>query len=668
MKEFPRPLLWIFETRNLKGKKYIDDLNFIKENTATTHVAISVRDGVNLGNVQQCHEPFREIVEHAHSIGLKVVFHIQPREGFYNAALFTDNPAPVDQVELFPIPDPKRAQAIVNDVELLTDECGHAEYLHRAVWGRSKVMPIYSEIVRAYTFDKTGDGTYDKSTLRDVTDKVRIISSRTHSTELEIDLGRDGANKTVFILLAQYYNCTATSDDWDVIKNTIDSYKDIPFDGIVMDEYGYLPLNTAAISKGEEPPFRGRMYSRGMASYCKNELDRDLDRLLFDMRYAPVGEEKVKVKAINEYFELLRVFPLGVERKIHDYVKEVFGSDSYVSCHNTFHNSLESDEIWTTACNWWDIPRDIGHTDEDICFPVRYGIMLACKYPIMIDMFYSKDENAHYEHMIEGAPYACREFHHAYSDFFWGKSFTEPEFVKNVKKLDTHISSLDSFQNVYPKMDLLVIFGSAAQNNWYPDESARSIWDINGTLHIQDKCTQMWNAGYRCALAPDYAIEDGRITFENGKVCFGGYEFSHCVFLYPQYGKKSTLEFMDKCHAGGAAVAAVGKCEYDFSGEPADLNIPLYESFSLSILEDIGCNKSAIDGGCVLVDGSFSLTGRGLLDGSLTEFDFTVGDTRYSGAHTGLIAYRDGKCAFATSGSTLFVNGNPITLDYLPEL
>jgi hypothetical protein len=96
----------------------------------------------------------------------------------------------------------------------------------------------------------------------------------------------------------------------------------------------------------------------------------------------------------------LRHFPLEVEKKVYDYSKKVFGDDIYVLCHNTFHNDLENDEIWHTACNWWDIPRDFGHTDENIGFPVRWGIMLACKHPLMLDMYYSKESEKHYKHII----------------------------------------------------------------------------------------------------------------------------------------------------------------------------------------------------------------------------------------------------------------------------
>lgn len=664
MKRIPNSLLWIFESKDLIKKKYLKDLDFIKKHTTVDYITISPRDGVHLQNLQQCHSVIKELTEYAHKIGLKICLHLVANEGFYNALFATGNHPAIEQTELFPIPDREKAQAIVNDIELVADDEGYAQYSHKAIWGRSKIMPIYSRILKAYCFDKTAEGFYIPESLKDITEQIRITNARTNSAEFEIDLGKENSGKNIFVLLAQYYNRSSVSEDWDNLKELIDLYSDIPIDGVQMDEYGYLVLNTNLIYSGEEPPFRGRMYSRGMKKYYEEKLNIDLDRLLFDMRYAPEGDEKVRIKAINTYFEVLRHFPLEIEKKVYDYSKKIFGDDIYVSCHNTFHNSLDSDEVWKTACNWWDIPRDFGHTDENIGFTVRWGVMLACKNPIMFDMYYSKDSESHYKHIIEGAPYNCREFHHAYGDFYWGSSFTEPEFLENIKKLDTEIAKLNNFQTIYPKMDLLIIFGAAAQNNWYPDYSARNLWDIDGTLKIQQKCSEIWDAGYRCALVPDYAIEDGRITLNEDKICFNGYEFTHCLFLYPKYAKTETYEFLNTAHNQNVKISVIGKSGVDFNGDIVELTAPHFDEFDIRILEETECPKSAIDGGCVYSDGSFSLVSNGILTDEITEFDFEIDGLKYSGYHTGIIAYRKNSVAFATKGSKLLVDGKEVVMDY----
>ena len=664
-RKLPKPLLWIFESYSLTNKKYIDELDFIKANMSVNHIAISPRNGVSLNNLQQCHQLIKEITEYAHKIGLEISLHLVPYSGFYNAVFLTGNHPAIDQAELFPIDNPQKAEAIVNDIELTADENGFASGTHKAVWGRKKIMPIFSEILKAYSFEKTEDGFYKEGTLQEVTDRILITNSRTNLMDFEIDLGKQNAGKNIFVMVAQYYNYTAVSDTWDVLKGLIDAYSDIDLDGIQLDEYGYMFLNTNSIANGDEPPFRGRIYSKGMNKYYSDNLNIDLANLMFEMRYAPENNEKIRIKAINTYFEQLRYFPLEIEKKAYSYAKQVFGDDIYISCHNTFHNDLDNDEIWRTACNWWDIPRDYGHTDENITFPVRWGMMLAAKNPLMFDMYYSSNGETHFDHMIEAAPYNCREFHHAFDDFYWGNSFTEPEFLKKIRTLDDTIATLDKFQTEYPKMDLLVIFGAAAQNNWYPDYEARNLFDIDGSLKILEKCNELWNLGYRCALAPDYAIEDGRILLNGDKICFNGYEFSHCIFLYPKYAKKGTYDFLNQADMQGLKLAVVGKSGIDFEGNAAVLTAPHFEKFSLEIAEKIGCVKSAIKDGCIYTDGSFSLVNKGLIDGGMAEFDFEINGKHYNGKHTGLLAYRENMFAFSTSGSELFVDGVRIDLHYI---
>ena len=124
--------------------------------------------------------------------------------------------------------------------------------------------------------------------------------------------------------MAQYYNYTAVASAWDNFKYLIDAYSDIPLDGVAVDEYGYIHLNTNLIVRGEEPAFRGRMYSKDMKKHYEENLNIDLDRLLFDMRYAPQNDEKVIIKAINTYFEVLRYFPLEVEKRVYEYSKKTF--------------------------------------------------------------------------------------------------------------------------------------------------------------------------------------------------------------------------------------------------------------------------------------------------------------------------------------------------------
>ena len=651
-------MIWGISQKNIKDKAYLKELDFIRENMIVDTIYLSIGNGVQLENLQQCHSLMKEYVEYAHKLGFKVIFRQSQAEGFFNTVVNAPpgTPVEVEQGELFTIDEPRKAEGIVNDYEVEADENGFARIEHKARWGRNKIRPLRCNVLRVYAFRKTQDGFYEEGTLQDVTEKILVTNSRPALYEVEFHGGKEFANHTLFFMVVQYYNGYEFfgGSFFEKEKALMEAYKDVPFDGVCMDEVGFLLLNTNGVSCGAEPPFRGRFYSQGQEEYYRKNLDLDLVRLLFDMRYAPNGMEKVRIKAINIYFEELRKAIIRNENAVAELSGKLWGEDVYLSAHNTFHNHLDSDEVWHTGSAWWDLPRDFGHTDENIAYPIRMGVMLAAKEPIMLDMFYSRSDEAYYKHIVEGAPFNCREFHHPWPDKDGKKNFYRMDFLRNITKLDKAIAPLDKFQNVPPKLDLLVIFGSSAQNNWYPDKEARNLWDIDGSLGIDRIAHELWDAGYRCALVPDYAISDGRIQYKNGKIFFNGHSFTHSLFLYPKYAKKEVYNFLNSAGKEGLPIAAVGKrADQDFNGEKAELAIPLYEEFDLAIPEKLSCPKSAIPNGCVYTDGSFVLVNQaGLLEGKAEAMDIMIEGVRYKGINTGILAYRNG-LQYATEGGTL---------------
>lgn len=654
----PRPMIWGININNIKNKQYLKELDFIRENTLVNIIYLSPGNGVQMENLQQCHGVMKEYVDYAHKLGFKVVFRQSHMEGFFNAGINADpdTPIEIDQGQIFTIEETKDAEGIVNDYEVTADENGYAVIEHKAQWGRNKIRPLRCHVLRVYAFRKTAEGFYEEGTLQDVTDRILVTNSRPALYEVEFHGGKELAGYNLFFMVVQYYNNQEIfgGSYFRKEKKLMESYGDIPFDGVCMDEVGFLLLNTTGVANGTEKPFRGRFYSEGQAEYYRKNHGIDLIKLLFDMRYAPAGDDKIRIKAINIYFEELRKVIIRNENDVAALSKKLWGEDVYLSAHNTFHNHLDNDEIWHTACAWWDLPRDYGHTDENITYPVRMGIMLAAKEPLMLDMFYSAHDEAYYKHIVEGAPFNCREFHHPWLDTNGVKNFLRQDFLDNIKKLDSAVAGLDEFQTEIPRLDLLVIFGSAAQNNWYPDHESRNLWDIDGKLNIQGNVREMWDAGYRCALVPDYAITDGRIKCEDGKIFFNGHSFTHCLFLYPKYAKKEVYSFLNAAGKSGLPIAAVGKrADIDFNGEKAELTVPLYDEFDMSILEKISCSKSAIPDGCIYKDGSFVLVNQdGLLKNQPREIDITIDGVRYTGVNTGILAWR-GSLQYATGGGAL---------------
>ena len=207
-RKIPHPLVWQFDTNSLRGKQYLKDLDFIREHTLADCISIACVDGVQLENLQQCHEAMKELVEHARELGIDVVFRNTSVEGFFNALVNTPagTPVEVDQAQIFPLDHADEAEGIVNDYELTADETGRAVLEHRAKWARNKIRPLRNRLLRVYAFEKAGAGFYKPETLKDVTDCARIVDSRTAYAEIEFDGGPSCAGKTLFFMVVQYFN------------------------------------------------------------------------------------------------------------------------------------------------------------------------------------------------------------------------------------------------------------------------------------------------------------------------------------------------------------------------------------------------------------------------------------------------------------------------------
>ncbi len=660
MNPIPNSILWGLRPEQIRGKNYLKTIDYIRENTEMNTIIVNMGNGVIQEDYDQCHGVMAELVDYAHRRGLKIAMKLVSSKGFYNPGANPDVSADIGQRELFTIENIHTAQALAQEYEMTADENGSASFVHEAFGARSKFRPLYNRLLKVYAFRKTAEGFYAPETLEDITDRAVIVQNRTYLKEFDIPGGKENAGKTFYALVAQYYNRDELfgGADWKRKKAILDLYADIPLDGVCLDENGFMLLNVTGVNNGTLPPFRHRLYSDGHREYYREAFGLDLDRELFAMRYAPDGDDSGRIRAINRYFDSLRVPVIDVENRTAAYAKKLFGEDIYIGVHNTFHNRLDQDEVWHTACAWWDLPRRFGHTDEYIPFPVRMGILLAAEDPRMIHMYYAGKPETIYREMVTDARYNIRICHHALDSRWPGScDYRDPEMVRTIRVLDKALAGLNDFQNQPPQLDLLILYGNTAQNNWYPDGNARSKWDINGSLGLYPICESIWKAGWRAAMVPDYAVCDGRVRFENGRVLFNGYAFTHLLFLYPRYAKKEVYSFLDEIHAAGFPMTVAGDADMDFDAEKTTPSFETFPAFALSQLEAIGCPKSAIPHGCLYRDGSFCLVTDGLWNGETTEFDFTVGNDRYTGAVTGLLAFRRNRIEAMSKGSRLFRNG-----------
>ena len=673
----PVPIVWQVNAKTLARRQYIKDIDYLRAHTAADILSPAPVEGTVQGDMDQMRAPMRELAAYARAKGFRVALRTDySTPGFFAAPAF---PSAHGLSVKGPLPniikDQAQAQALTVDVEGRLDGTGYACLRSEAKWNREKIIPLYAKPLAAYVFEKAGAGFYKPGSLEDVSARMRVVAQDNRSMSVELDLGAPYAGKDVFLLAGHFFNALEIYEaQYADFQKTFDGFADAALDGAVNDEQGFMPVDAWG---GE--PFRGRYFSFAGERYWREALKTDFRRLLFDMRYAPAGDAAVRIRAINRYFDEARRVTMAFEDAVADYQLARY-SDPFLACHSTYHNSLDSDDFVKNTCNYWSLPRDYGFTDEGTIWPIRLGVLLGSKMKFGYNMFYSKNPDDVYGNIIDCAPWRIREFHHAYNDGRWGLGYTEQPFTANVKKLDEAVRLLDGFQRrgALPRTDVLLVFGEFAHANWYPDEKARGKWDQNASLRIMEKAQEAWRAGHVAALLPDRLVEEGRLRFEDGafalypiarttacdrRAAFNAppARFRKLVFLYPRYAKRCVWDFLNGAAAKGAALVVVGPADLDVNAEKASFAGRRVAEWDLAkIAAELQLASSRIPGGCVYEDGSFALVSDAILTGRPTKIDLAIDGRRFTGHHTGVLAFRKGEALVATVGSKLFCDGQDV--------
>ncbi|UKJ07963.1 hypothetical protein [Solitalea lacus] len=650
----PQIAYWFFSKDQLDETKYKNKIDSLSAFSKYTLIFLTARNGVNFYDSKTMHPIFDNIVKYAHAKGLKIGLQLW---------------APEDTV---PIANTAR---MVQEGEILLDDNGKGKFTSTAKHVRRLTqLLLKSELFRVYAFKKSGDGFYIPGSLKDITSQVQKTETR-NSVSVSIDQSPAMKGYTVYVLTQHYYNYWSNYNPEAVARltNTLKIYSEIPFDGVGLDEYTNLPVIPAWELKNGNV-FRERPYSLSMDSVFKAKTGLNLVQTFFDMRYAPVGNPGIRAKAINNYMAVMRSGTMGLETEIYRAGKLYFGQNTFIGLHDTHHNTLDGDEIWQTGLNWWNIKRDYGHTDEGTSKPTQIGIGFSYPMNAMYNMYYNKSLDRIWTKALTDLRYGIRTHYHAINDVqSWGVSIEQPSAQAQINKVENCARLLNRFNPSFPKIKLLVLFGMEALSNWYPDTLSRNAYDINGKLKIEEKASQLWDAGYFNALVPTDEIADGRLRIgANGKPVLQGHEFDAIVFLYPQFARESTTKFIQEYLKKGGKLLVEGNCTTDFNGNDITeewkkiLEKSVAASFSLEAMSKLGVKKNELQNGVLNEDNSYVFTDtKSLRDGALTSFTFTHNNLTFSGNYIGLAAVKIDKKnnieKMAVTGfSSLKKNGNTI--------
>jgi hypothetical protein len=619
---------WFFSGNMLVKDRYIQFLDSIAANTKFDFIFLTAREDVNFYEYNKYEPVLKKLVGYAHSLNIKI-----------GLQLWQSRAQPAQEL----------TDRFISEGEIVLDENGKGEFGGIQKGIRDTTWILKSGLFKVWVFKKTGDGFYDKASVKDVTNLCTSQSPKKDSVFVTINLGSQYKNYTAFIMLQHYSKSIShyTNEASNRLVDAMKAYRHIPFNGIALDEFSIVHILQSGTLEKMKSVFRERIYSLPMAKKYKEQTGVDLEQALFNMRYAPSGKPEITSTAINNYMEIIRKSSVHIEKIMYEKAKEFYGNKTFIGCHNTFHNSLINDEIWATGCTWWSIKRDYGHTDELTPTPTQMGIAMAYPQNVLYNMYYTKNIDNFTNKALTDLRYGIRTHYHAFNDRKpWGISLENPEAYKNITPVENAARLLNQFNPALPQIKLLVVFGMEALSNWYPDKNNRGMYDINDKLKIEEKAVAIWEAGYTNALVPTDLIMEKKLTIgADGKPTLNGHKFDAVIFLYPQYAQEPVLQFLESYVKQGGRLMLEGNATVGFNGNDITNRFKsiadkaIVKQFSIEEISKLGITKNRLPDGCKSADGSYVFTDIQSLKNNTGAF-FLVkinGDT-YSGIYSGLLA------------------------------
>jgi hypothetical protein len=362
----PRIMYWFWDPALLRQDKYLADLDSIAKRSPFDLVFLTARGGLDFYKYETMRPVFTKLLDEAHKRHIKIGLQLWEKS-FRN------------------VPTGK-CFSTVEEQEVTLDDTGKGILNFTAKHIREKKAQ-QSMLFKAWAFKKKGDGIYLSGTLQDVTGRMTITTNKPGALTCSIDGGKQLAGYTVYALTKHDYPCGDIYSGYvsSLFKDAFDQYAKIPFDGTALDEYGIINVSPPWIM-GKTDTLTERFYSPAMAAQYAKRYGMDMQSSLLTMRYVPDGHEKLRMKSINCYMDLMRNGPLQVEKNFYKDSESAFGHQIFHGVHGTHHNMLLGDELWHTGANWWTLPREYGQSDEITALPTEMGIAQCAQKNILYNM------------------------------------------------------------------------------------------------------------------------------------------------------------------------------------------------------------------------------------------------------------------------------------------
>ena len=264
---------------------------------------------------------------------------------------------------------------------------------HMTGGARNSYRPLAARVAAAFAAHRRADGTLDLSQRRPVgvAPDVSVRERREESGGGYMDradaivagkaTGLAGDETLVVVAVADYYSIDVFSPHLiPFARELMERYKKLGADGGMRDEWGFIP--------DHKPSLRTFWWSPHFEAAYRAACGRSLMDDFPLMACGPKGDA-ARAAAIGAFMRLILARNVEIEQDFYATDKRLFGADTYVVKHPTWHSSVCPQEYFHNGLDWWQARRDWAQGDENA--PIYVLNALAKKWggPVWLNEGYT---------------------------------------------------------------------------------------------------------------------------------------------------------------------------------------------------------------------------------------------------------------------------------------
>lgn len=484
----------------------------------------------------------------------------------------------------------------------------------------------FAEVIDCVVFDKLNGVVFENAVRQE-------YKAENNKNTITVKLGRENAGKTAAVsVMFEDTVDIFDSEIFNMYTKMLETYKDVPIDGIGIDEWGE---NHGEWENGcyfNESFYYSKEMNNAYKKLTGRELREDLYKLIYKER-----DKNDNIGIINTYLELYRNKMAEVDNWYYDAGKRYFGKECFIAAHAT----LWGDDLCMifdalhNGLDWWKVKRDYSQTDEWVIMPIRTALAHKCGGNVWYNMWYVNTLSSFCREAWINARYGGRMHYLGYGNRHEKGLFpaVRPGNMEALTEMDKRVGELNEFQQSPPDCRVLIVFGIESALNWRIPKNRfglpnakRIVRNEGADTNILKFAKYFFEKGYMCDLVPTYEIESGDLHIEKGKAHYGNQTYDAVILLSPNGIKKNCIKFFEDYIHENKNLIIAGECNmysdgdtevsgFDDLCEKVQYHIIDDENFDLcfQIVKEWGVPKNKYDNGCVYQDGSVIFTTGGYL-------------------------------------------------------